>query len=114
MKKHLFILNIAGLFFSCQREEAEAPFATDTDISVLPSTETKASDNGLLGWVALTGQTHINNFGWEGSLYGFSTSTGWYHINVFDALGNKEYSNTYKSGIPYNYQFKKKIIVNIQ
>ena len=55
-----------------------------------------------------------NNFGWEGSLYGFSTSTGWYHINVFDALGNKEYSNTYKSGTPYNYQFKKKIIVNIQ
>ncbi|EIW91080.1 peptidase C10 family protein, partial [Capnocytophaga sp. oral taxon 412 str. F0487] len=35
-------------------------FATDTDISVLPSTETKASDNGLLGWVALTGQTHIS------------------------------------------------------
>ena len=60
MKKHLFILTIAGLFFSCQREEADAPFATDTDISVLPSTETKASDNGLLGWVALTGQTHIS------------------------------------------------------
>nr|WP_314999329.1 C10 family peptidase [uncultured Capnocytophaga sp.] len=60
MKKHLFILTIAGLFFSCQREEANTPFATDTDISVLPSTETKASDNGLLGWVALTGQTHIS------------------------------------------------------
>ena len=60
MKKHLFIFTIAGLFFSCQREEADAPFATDTDISVLPSTETKASDNGLLGWVALTGQTHIS------------------------------------------------------
>ena len=60
MKKHLFILTIAGLPFSCQREEAEAPFATYTDISVLPSTETKASDNGLLGWVALTGQTHIS------------------------------------------------------
>ena len=60
MKKHLFILTIAGLFFSCQREEADAPFATDTDISVLPSTETKASNDGLLGWVALTGQTHIS------------------------------------------------------
>ena len=60
MKKHLFIFTIAGLFFSCQREEADAPFATDTDISVLPNTETKASDNGLLGWVALTGQTHIS------------------------------------------------------
>nr|WP_314999323.1 hypothetical protein [uncultured Capnocytophaga sp.] len=35
MKKHLFILNIAGLFFSCQREEANVPFATNTDISVL-------------------------------------------------------------------------------
>ena len=60
MKKHLFILTIAGLFFSCQREEANAPFATNTDISVLPSTETKASNHGLLGWVALTGQTHIS------------------------------------------------------
>ena len=60
MKKHLFILTIAGLFFSCQREEADASFATDTDISVLPSTETKASNDGLLGWVALTGQTHIS------------------------------------------------------
>ena len=60
MKKHLFIFTIAGLFFSCQREEADAPFATDTDISVLPSTETKASNDGLLGWVALTGQTHIS------------------------------------------------------
>ena len=36
MKKHLFIFTIAGLFFSCQREEADAPFATNTDISVLP------------------------------------------------------------------------------
>lgn len=35
MKKHLFILTIAGLFFFCQREEANAPFATNTDISVL-------------------------------------------------------------------------------
>ena len=60
MRKFLSIFIAAGLFFSCQREEAEAPFATDTDISVLPSTETKASDNGLLGWVALTGQTHIS------------------------------------------------------
>ena len=60
MKKHLFIFTIAGLFFSCQREEADAPFATDTDISVLPSTETKASNNRLLGWVALTGQTYIS------------------------------------------------------
>ena len=60
MKKFLPIFIVAGLFFSCQREEADAPFATDTDISVLPSTETKASDNGLLGWVALTGQTHIS------------------------------------------------------
>ncbi|WP_460485685.1 C10 family peptidase [Capnocytophaga sp. HP1101] len=60
MKKHLLIFTFAGLFFSCQREEADAPFATDTDISVLPSTETNASDNGLLGWVALTGQTHIS------------------------------------------------------
>lgn len=60
MKKHLFIFTIAGLFFSCQREEADAPFATNTDISVLPSTETKASNDGLLGWVALTGQTHIS------------------------------------------------------
>ena len=60
MKKHLFILTIAGLFFSCQREEADAPFATNTDISVLPSTETKASNDGLLGWVALTGQTNIS------------------------------------------------------
>ena len=50
MKKHLFILTIAGLFFSCQREEADTPFATNTDISVLPSTETKSSNNGLLGW----------------------------------------------------------------
>jgi len=57
MKKHLLILTIAGLFFSCQREEADAPFATDTDISVLPSTETKASNDELLGWVALIGQT---------------------------------------------------------
>ena len=60
MKKFLPIFIVAGLFFSCQREEADAPFATDTDISVLPSTETKTSDNGLLGWVALTGQTHIS------------------------------------------------------
>ena len=60
MRKFLSIFIVAGLFFSCQREEADAPFATDTDISVLPSTETKASDNGLLGWVALTGQTHIS------------------------------------------------------
>ena len=60
MKKFLPIFIVAGLFFSCQREEADAPFATDTDISVLPNTETKASDNGLLGWVALTGQTHIS------------------------------------------------------
>ena len=60
MRKFLPIFIVAGLFFSCQREEADAPFATDTDISVLPNTETKASDNGLLGWVALTGQTHIS------------------------------------------------------
>jgi|GEM_PF-252932 putative pyrogenic exotoxin B len=60
MKKFLPVFIVAGLFFSCQREEADAPFATDTDISVLPNTETKASDNGLLGWVALTGQTHIS------------------------------------------------------
>ena len=60
MKKFLPIFIVAGLFFSCQREEADAPFATNTDISVLSSTETKASDNGLLGWVALTGQTHIS------------------------------------------------------
>jgi len=56
MKKFLPVFIVAGLFFSCQREEADAPFATNTDISVLSSTETKASDNGLLGWVALTGQ----------------------------------------------------------
>ena len=60
MKKFLSIFIVAGLFFSCQREEADAPFATDTNISVLPSTETKASNDGLLGWVALTGQTHIS------------------------------------------------------
>ena len=60
MRKFLSIFIVAGLFFSCQREEADAPFATDTDISVLPSTETKASNDGLLGWVALTGQTHIS------------------------------------------------------
>ena len=60
MRKFLSVFIVAGLFFSCQREEADAPFATDTDISVLPNTETKASDNGLLGWVALTGQTHIS------------------------------------------------------
>ena len=60
MRKFLSIFIVAGLFLSCQREEVDAPFATDTDISVLPSTETKASDNGLLGWVALTGQTHIS------------------------------------------------------
>ena len=57
MRKFLSIFIAAGLFFSCQREEAEAPFATNTDISVLPSTETKASNDGLLGWVALIGQT---------------------------------------------------------
>ena len=50
MRKFLSIFIAAGLFFSCQREEAEAPFATNTDISVLPSTETKSSNNGLLGW----------------------------------------------------------------
>jgi len=60
MRKFLSIFIVAGLFFSCQREEADAPFATDTDISVLPNTETKASNDGLLGWVALTGQTHIS------------------------------------------------------
>ena len=60
MRKFLSIFIVTGLFFSCQREEADAPFATDTDISVLPSTETKASNDGLLGWVALTGQTHIS------------------------------------------------------
>ena len=60
MRKFLSIFIVAGLFLSCQREEADAPFATDTDISVLPNTETKASDNRLLGWVALTGQTHIS------------------------------------------------------
>ena len=60
MRKFLSIFIVAGLFFSCQREEANAPFATDTDISVLPSTETKASNDELLGWVALTGQTHIS------------------------------------------------------
>ena len=57
MRKFLPVFIVAGLFFSCQREEADAPFATDTDISVLPNTETKASNDGLLGWVALTGQT---------------------------------------------------------
>ena len=60
MKHLICFLTFAGLFFSCQHEEADASFATDTDISVLPSTEKKASDNGLLGWVALTGQTHIS------------------------------------------------------
>ena len=60
MRKFLPVFIVAGLFFSCQREEADAPFATDTDISVLPNTETKASNDGLLGWVALTGQTHIS------------------------------------------------------
>ena len=60
MRKFLSIFIVAGLFLSCQREEADAPFATDTDISVLPNTETKASNDGLLGWVALTGQTHIS------------------------------------------------------
>jgi len=35
MRKFLSVFTIAGLFFSCQREEADAPFATDTDISVL-------------------------------------------------------------------------------
>ena len=60
MRKFLPVFIVAGLFFSCQREEADAQFATDTDISVLPNTETKASNDGLLGWVALTGQTHIS------------------------------------------------------
>ena len=60
MRKFLPVFIVAGLFFSCQREEADAPFATDTDISVLPNTETKASNDGLLGWGALTGQTHIS------------------------------------------------------
>ena len=32
MRKFSSIFIVAGLSFSCQREEVDAPFATDTDI----------------------------------------------------------------------------------
>ena len=47
MREFLPVFIVAGLFFFCQREEADAPFATDTDISVLPNTETQASKKPL-------------------------------------------------------------------
>ena len=64
-----------------------------------------------------------NNFGWGGNLDGsdfkwnkdYYDGTGWYYINVFNAKsGRQAGSNTYKSGTEGNYQFKKKIIINIK
>ena len=61
MRKMLFFIAIAGLFFSCQREEGDPSFASDTTISVLPNTKAamNTDNNALLGWVALTGKTDI-------------------------------------------------------
>lgn len=59
-----------------------------------------------------------HNFGWGESFFNLDGSrkinTGWYHIGLFDAKGNKESSNTYKSGTEKNYQYNKKIIINIK
>ena len=57
----LFFIAIAGLFFSCQREEGDPSFASDTTISVLPNAKAamNTDNNALLGWVALTGKTDI-------------------------------------------------------
>ncbi|EKY07089.1 hypothetical protein HMPREF9078_01294 [Capnocytophaga sp. oral taxon 380 str. F0488] len=65
-----------------------------------------------------------NNFGWgdsnDGTKYGvsgldgfYANGTGWYHISIFNTKGNKESSNTYKSGTPMNFQYNKCIITNI-
>ena len=61
MRKMLFFIAIAGLFFSCQREEGDPSFASDTTISVLPNAKAamNTDNNALLGWVALTGKTDI-------------------------------------------------------
>ena len=54
-------MTVTGLFFSCQREEGDPSFASDTTISVQPNTkaEVNTDNNTLLGWVALTGKTDI-------------------------------------------------------
>ena len=54
-----------------------------------------------------------NNLGWGGSTNGNFSASGWYHIGIFDTEGSKESSNTYKSGTPYNYQYKNRLITNI-
>ena len=61
MKRILIFMTVTGLFFSCQREEGDPSFASDTTISVQPNTkaEVNTDNNTLLGWVALTGKTDI-------------------------------------------------------
>ena len=64
-----------------------------------------------------------NNFGWGDSNWenkfdlnldgSGRNNTGWYHIGIFNVNGHKEPSNTFKSGAPYNYQFRNHIITNI-
>ncbi len=71
-----------------------------------------------------------NNFGWSGDEKGgddFSyydkkkdkwirkSKTGWYHKGLFDSNNfRNETSNTYKSGIAGNYQYKNQMITNIK
>ena len=64
-----------------------------------------------------------NNFGWGDSNWenkfdlnldgSGRNNTGWYHIGIFNVNGHKEPSNTFKSGILYDYQFRNHIITNI-
>ena len=54
-----------------------------------------------------------NNFGWGGSTTGNFSDSGWYHLGIFDTKGSKEPSNTYKSGTPLNFSYRKRIINNI-
>ena len=89
MKRTLIFIAIAGIFFSCQREEEASSFTSDTTISVLPNTKAEVSTNNdaFLGLVAFTGKTDIS--------------------------AEKEPSNTYK-GSKGNYQYDIKIMINIQ
>ena len=61
MKRTLIFIAIAGIFFSCQREEEASSFTSDTTISVLPNTKAEVSTNNdaFLGLVAFTGKTDI-------------------------------------------------------
>lgn len=76
---------------------------------VLPITEmVDFNDNVYISEYKQKVELVHHNFGW----YGFNN--GWYRVGIFDANGSRESSSTYKSSSEKNYQYDKKIIINIK